>query len=147
MVPPARTRTVDLLITNRESKIKKINNITFTVHRDDLKKAIAVTQSISDELGGEGVRFDDKVTKLSIVGVGMISKPGVAAQLFRVLGQHSINIRLISTSEIKVSCVIDEKDGRRVLELVHDELETLAKKDDVEPLPLVPTICMDSIFF
>jgi aspartate kinase len=69
------------------------------------------------------IPFDDVIAKISIVGVGMMSKPGVAATLFRTLGENGINIRMISTSEIKVSCVIDQTEGRRALEVLHDVFE------------------------
>ena len=92
---------VDMIVQSTEEN--EINNITFTVHQDDLDKATEITQAVSDDLGGKGIKVDPNVAKISIVGVGMISKPGIAAMMFDALGDNSINIKLISTSEIKIS--------------------------------------------
>lgn len=110
---------VDMIIQSVEEN--QINNITFTVQRDDLSAAEKLTKEVAKELGAQGVRTDESISKLSIVGVGMISKPGVAAKMFSALGKAGINILLISTSEIKISCVIKQQDGRRALELLHEE--------------------------
>jgi aspartate kinase len=72
--------------------------------------------------------WDDKVSKVSIVGVGMRSHPGVAAQMFRVLAEGKINIDMISTSEIKVACVVDESKGEKALRLVHQKFALDKKK-------------------
>ena len=109
---------VDMIIQTVEEN--QINNITFTVGIDDLNESVEITKTVAQELKAEGVVFDDNISKLSIVGVGMISKPGVAAQLFKVLGDLGINIRMISTSEIKVSCIIDKDRGRDALNAVHE---------------------------
>lgn len=108
---------VDMIIQTVEEN--QINNITFTVRQEDLMEAVDTTQSVATELGADSVIFDDNISKLSIVGVGMISKPGVAAKLFKVLGDLGINIRMISTSEIKVSCIIDRNRGIEALKTVH----------------------------
>jgi aspartate kinase len=112
---------VDMIVQSTQED--HINNITFTVHQDDLKAATLVGQDISREITAKGITFDDNVAKVSIVGVGMISKPGIAARMFRVLGNEGINIKLISTSEIKISCVVDRKDARRALKALHQEFE------------------------
>ena len=108
---------VDMIIQTVEEN--QINNITFTVGQDDLKEAVSVTESVAKELDAESVVFDENISKLSIVGVGMISKPGVAADFFEIFGKLGINIRMISTSEIKVSCIIDMDRGREALNEVH----------------------------
>lgn len=112
---------VDMIVQSTEED--HINNITFTVHQDDLKAATLVGQDIAREINAKGIKYDDSVAKVSIVGVGMISKPGIAARMFRVLGNEGINIKLIATSEIKISCVVDRKDARRALKSLHQEFE------------------------
>ncbi|NDC82592.1 aspartate kinase [bacterium] len=112
---------VDMIIQSSEED--RVNDITYTVHQDDLKAATLISQEIARDLGAAGVKFDDSIAKVSIVGVGMISKPGIAAKMFRVLADNSINIKLISTSEIKISCAIDRKEARRALRLLHHAFE------------------------
>lgn len=98
---------VDMIIQN----IGEDGNtdFTFTVHRRDYERALAILQDVDKELGAGGVLGDVKIAKVSLVGVGMRSHAGIASTLFRVLGDEGINIQLISTSEIKVSVVVDEK--------------------------------------
>jgi aspartate kinase len=112
---------VDMIIQSVEEN--EINNITFTVSEDDVTEAEKITRDIAESLGANGVRRLDSIAKISIVGVGMISKPGVAAKMFEVLGENKINIHLISTSEIKVSCAIDKEKGKEALELLHKTFE------------------------
>ncbi|MEO9656232.1 aspartate kinase [Marinomonas sp.] len=84
-------------------------DFTFTVHRNEYEQALVILKSIEKELGARDVLSDAKIAKVSIVGVGMRSHAGVASCMFRALAEESINIQLISTSEIKVSVIIDEK--------------------------------------
>ena len=84
-------------------------DFTFTVHRRDYDRAMAIMQEVNTEIGAGGVLGDEKIAKVSLVGVGMRSHAGIASTLFKVLGAEGINIQLISTSEIKVSVVVDEK--------------------------------------
>lgn len=98
---------VDMIIQN----IGEDGNtdFTFTVHRRDYERALAILQDVNVELGAGGILGDMKIAKVSLVGVGMRSHAGIASTLFKVLGAEGINIQLISTSEIKVSVVVDEK--------------------------------------
>jgi aspartate kinase len=84
-------------------------DFSFTVSKNDLKKALAILDQLKTSLGARAVEGDRSVCKVSIVGVGMRSHPGVAAKMFKVLADEGINIQMISTSEIKISVVIDEK--------------------------------------
>lgn len=95
---------VDMIVqsTKRENR----TDLLFTVTRDDLPKTLEVTERVARELGATGVLHATDVGKVSIVGAGMMSNPGVAARMFRALAEHGINIQVISTSEIKVSCLI-----------------------------------------
>ncbi|MFQ3614508.1 MAG: aspartate kinase [Cyanobacteriota bacterium] len=82
------------------------NDIAFTVSRSQVREAAAVAQRIGQELGCEAVMVDEAVAKVSIAGVGMIGRPGIAAQMFQVLAEAGINLQMISMSEMKVSCVV-----------------------------------------
>ena len=113
---------VDMIIQSSHQE-KSTNDITFTVSRQDLQCTLEVTKKIANEIKAGEVIFDDKVGKISIVGVGMISTPGVASKLFTVLGKENINIDLISTSEIKISCVIPESDLLKAANLIHESFD------------------------
>jgi len=99
---------VDMIVQNVSADGS--TDFTFTVHRNDYEKALAILKKVADDTGARGgVTGDDKIAKLSIVGVGMRSHAGVASNMFKALADENINIQMISTSEIKVSVVIDEK--------------------------------------
>jgi aspartate kinase len=97
---------VDMIVLNapREGKV----DLTFTVHRDDFAAALKLSAKAVEQFAGATVTGNDRVAKLSVVGVGMRSHAGVATRLFEVLAQESINVRMISTSEIKISVLVDE---------------------------------------
>ena len=84
-------------------------NFTFTVHRNDFKRALEILEDTANKMGATTVSGDDSIVKLSLVGVGMRSHAGIASQMFETLADEGINIRMISTSEIKISVVVDEK--------------------------------------
>jgi aspartate kinase len=98
---------VDMIIQNIGDD--KSTNFTFTVHRGDYKQALDILEGIASELGADGVSGDDNIVKISVVGVGMRSHAGIASQMFDALATEGINIQMISTSEIKISVVVDEK--------------------------------------
>ncbi|WP_191601288.1 aspartate kinase [Marinomonas algicola] len=98
---------VDMIVQNVSAD--GTTDFTFTVHRTEFSKAFEILENIKDELGARDVIGDSKIVKVSIVGVGMRSHAGVASTMFKALAKESINIQLISTSEIKVSVIIDEK--------------------------------------
>lgn len=97
---------VDMIVLNapREGKV----DLTFTVHRDDFAAALKLSAKAVEQFSGATVTGNDRVAKLSVVGVGMRSHAGVATRLFEVLANESINVRMISTSEIKISVLVDE---------------------------------------
>ncbi|EAQ63585.1 aspartate kinase, monofunctional class, partial [Marinomonas sp. MED121] len=98
---------VDMIVQNVSAD--GTTDFTFTVHRNEFDQAMDILKAIQEELGARGVVGDAKIAKVSIVGVGMRSHAGVASTMFKALADESINIQLISTSEIKVSVIIDEK--------------------------------------
>lgn len=110
---------VDMIVQSTEEN--RSNTITFTVQQDDIIKARRITESVAQQIGARGVKVDEKVAKVSIVGVGMISRSGVAAQMFRCLGEAGVNIHLISTSEIKISCAVDLSKATEAVKLLHAE--------------------------
>ena len=95
--------------------------ITFTVSTDDLKKSLLVLEPLGKEIGARGVTAQDGIAKVSIVGVGMKSHPGVAADMFEMLAGNGINIQMISTSEIKISVVVDLKDADKAANVLHEK--------------------------
>jgi aspartate kinase len=103
----AKNIEIDMIVQN--VGLDQTTDFTFTVHRHDVKAARAVLDTIRDELGARDVISDDKICKVSVVGVGMRSHAGVASQMFQALADEGINIQMISTSEIKISVVVDEK--------------------------------------
>jgi aspartate kinase len=100
-----------------------INNLSFTVGKSDLKKAREVLEKVAKDLQASGVQVDEGVAKVSVVGVGMRSHSGVAAQMFDALAQNNINIEMISTSEIKISVVIPEKDVDAAVRAIHAQFK------------------------
>ena len=98
---------VDMIIQNTGHD--GTTDFTFTVHRNDYPNAMAIMEATADELGAREVNGDDKITKISIVGVGMRSHAGIANIMFESLASEGINISMISTSEIKISVVVDQK--------------------------------------
>ena len=96
-------------------------DITFTVTEDQAKEAVAAIESMNDVLNYKSVSADNSITKVSIVGAGMETHPGVAAKMFEALSDAKINIQNISTSEIKISVLIDQKDADRAVVAIHDK--------------------------
>jgi aspartate kinase len=112
---------VDMIVQNVSTE--GYTDMTFTIPRTDFKKAIGITQGVANELGAKAVTSDDKIAKISLVGVGMKTHSGIASRMFTVLAREGINIMMISTSEIKISCVIDEKFTELAVRALHDEFE------------------------
>ena len=98
-------------------------DISFTVPRPIGRARSQVLEDAGGEIGAEGVTDDDRVAKVSIVGVGMRSHSGVAARMFQALSREGINIQMISTSEIAVSCVIEDKYTELAVRALHDAFE------------------------
>lgn len=109
---------VDMIVQN-VSIDTKATDISFTVSKSDAKKAFEITRQVSDKLGASGVDMNDDVAKVSIVGVGMRSHFGVAAKMFETLANEGINIMMISTSEIKISCVVDVRHADKAAVILH----------------------------
>jgi aspartate kinase len=109
---------VDMIIQNASADGH--TDMTFTVSREDLRRALDIVRHIAQEISAAGVRQEEQVAKVSIVGVGMRTHAGVAAKMFAVLANERINIEMIATSEIKVSVVVDSKYGELAMRALHD---------------------------
>jgi len=112
---------VDMIIQNISER--GLSDISFTVPRSEMKKAVDVGNRLKEVLGAKEVRADDKIAKVSAVGVGMRSHSGIAAKMFKALADEGINIDMISTSEIKISCVVNAERGQDALRILHKAFE------------------------
>src|SRR6266550_2162583 len=110
---------VDMIVQN--ASIDGTADISFTIHEDELENARTILMPVIGELGAKRLNTSSGVAKLSVVGIGMRSHSGVAARMFECLGKSGINIELVSTSEIKIAVIIDEKDAERAAQLIHAE--------------------------
>jgi aspartate kinase len=108
---------VDVIIQNASAD--GITDFSFTVHRNDYSKAMEIAKMVQAHIGAKDIVGDNKVCKVSMVGVGMRSHVGIASQMFRTLAEEGINIQMISTSEIKISVVVDEKYMELAVRVLH----------------------------
>ena len=110
---------VDMIVQN--ASIAGTTDISFTIHEDELENARKILMPVIGEMGAIRLNTTSGVAKLSVVGIGMRSHSGVAARMFECLGRNGINIQLVSTSEIKIAVIVDEKDAERAAQLIHAE--------------------------
>ena len=110
---------VDMIVQNTGAD--GTTDFTFTVNRNDYERTVEILERVAQEMGAKGVRGDKKIVKISIVGVGMRSHAGIASRMFKALADDGINIRMISTSEIKISVVVDEKYSELGVRILHAE--------------------------
>ena len=110
---------VDMIIQN--TRAEGMTDLTFTVPKTDYKKALEIEKKVAGEIGAEAVFGDENVAKVSVTGVGMKNHSGVAARMFSALAKENINIMLISTSEIRISCVVEEKYAELAVRVLHTE--------------------------
>ena len=98
-------------------------DLSFTVPEKDLSKAVKVIQDLSDQIKIATLETDSDISKVSVVGIGMVSHVGIASKMFSALAEQNINIQMISTSEIKISCVIDQTQTDKAVEVIHDSFD------------------------
>jgi aspartate kinase len=110
---------VDMIIQNLQRD--ELNDITFTINQEQEKLAVKVLDKIKEELKFNNYTIDQDVAKISIVGAGMQSTPGIAARMFCSFGENGINIEMITTSEIKISCLIKKDEANKALNVLHKE--------------------------
>jgi aspartate kinase len=109
---------VDMIVQNAANA--GATDLTFTVARSDLRRAVSLVRGPAEAVGAKRVVSDENIAKVSVAGLGMRSQPGVAQKTFDLLAAESINIVMISTSEIKISCVVEAREGERALRALHD---------------------------
>src|SRR5690606_22956675 len=112
---------VDMIV--QTTKAEKTTDLLFTVTRDDLPRTREICAELVRELGARTLVDQTHLVKVSIVGSGMMSNPGVAAKMFGALAENGINIEVISTSEIKISCLIDEAQMEQAVRAIHAAFE------------------------
>lgn len=108
---------IDMIVQNVSHK--RITDISFTVEKSQAHKALDVTKKVAKRIGASSVLYDEDIAKVSIVGIGMKAHSGVAHRMFRALARAKINIEMISTSEISISCVIRKKQGKTAVRVLH----------------------------
>ena len=111
---------VDMIVQSVRVANEGVTDITFTIARSDLASAEATLDQLKKEMDIEDILVDDHMAKVSSVGAGMAGHPGIASGMFGVLGKLGINIEIISTSEISITCLIDEKDTDRAVKAIHE---------------------------
>ncbi len=120
--PLARANiSIDIIVQN--ASINSITDLTFTVARTDLLKAMSIVEPVAKSVGGKQCVADSTLAKVSIVGTGMLNTPGYAARMFRTLCQHGINIQLIATSEIRITCIVSEDKVKDAVRALHQAFE------------------------
>lgn len=128
--------SVDMIIQSQRCRLvngQATRDIAFTVAQAEATQAKNVVESVSHEFGWGDVVVDEAIAKVSVVGLGMINTPGVAARMFDALAKQRINIQMIATSEIKISCLVAEADGVKALKAVHDAFELYGTESFVVP--------------
>jgi aspartate kinase len=110
---------VDMIV--QSASISGTTDVSFTIHEDELENARTILMPVIGQIGAKRLNTSSGMAKLSVVGIGMRSHSGVAARMFECLGKNGINIELVSTSEIKIAVIIDEKDAERAAQLIHAE--------------------------
>jgi len=113
--------SVDTIVQN--ASVERVTDLTFTVSKEDVGKAMEVVEPVARSIGATGCIADAKLGKVSIVGTGMQNTPGYAARMFRALSDANINIELISTSEIRITCIIDRKRVKDAVVALHKAFE------------------------
>lgn len=113
--------SVDMIVQNVSHT--RLTDISFTVPKADLNKALAAARTIAKKIGAGEVLYDELIARVSIVGSGMRSYPGIAAQMFQTLAENKINIEMISTSEISISCIINQKNADKAVNALHRKFQ------------------------
>ncbi|MCL8206576.1 MAG: aspartate kinase [Actinomycetia bacterium] len=109
---------VDMIVQSVDRN--QVTDLCFTVQRADLTRALDLAREVASAVGAAGVSADENVAKVSAVGAGMADHPGVAATMFAALAERKINIQMISTSEIKISCLVDAEHGHEAVRAIHE---------------------------
>jgi aspartate kinase len=119
----AASINIDMIVQNISAAATGRTDISFTVPREDGQAAMTSLRQLQDEVGFESLLYDDRIGKVSVVGAGMRSHPGVSATFFGALAEAGVNIEMISTSEIRISVVVDENDVRVAVDAAHEAFD------------------------
>ncbi len=119
----AKNISVDMIIQSYARQSNNTNDVAFTVSSDDVEKVLEILEPIAKELQASNVHVNDNIAKVSIVGAGMVDRPGIAADMFKSLADAGINIKMISTSEIKISCLVDKQNAKEAVKRLHEVFE------------------------
>jgi len=115
--------SVDMIIQSYARTKTKTNDIAFTIDKNDLEKTAQVLEKLKTDLNIGTIHIDENIAKISIVGAGMVDRPGIAATMFETVANAGINIKMISTSEIKISCLVEKEDAQNALKALHKTFE------------------------
>lgn len=115
---------VDMIVQSIRNSEKKIIDMVFTISKPDVEQAKSLVESLANDMGAIGVIIDENVAKVSVVGAGMYGSPGIAAAMFGALGEAGVNIEVISTSEISISCLIREDQVKEAVNAIHKKFFT-----------------------
>ena len=117
----AESINIDMIVQNLSEGGK--TDVSFTMPKDDLARSRAIVKKVADDVGAEGYSADEDIAKLSLIGAGMKSHPGVAAKMFQALAEAEINMEMISTSSIRISCVIRASEVERAVNVLHESFD------------------------
>ncbi len=119
----AKNISVDMIIQSYARQSNNTNDIAFTISSDDIQRTLDILDPIAKELNASNVHVNENIAKVSIVGAGMVDRPGIAAEMFKSLADAGINIKMISTSEIKISCLVDKQNAKEAVKHLHEVFE------------------------
>jgi aspartate kinase len=108
---------IDMIIQNVSRT--GYTDVSFTVMADDLARTLKLMQNVVKDIGADSVTYDKDIAKVSVVGIGMKSHSGIAAKMFKTLASAKVNIEMISTSEIKISCIVKKQKGEDAVRVLH----------------------------
>lgn len=133
--PIARANIVVDMIVQNPSREGSHTDMTFTVPKSSIEESLNILEKVKDKIGAREILYEENVAKVSVIGVGMRNHSGVAAIAFSALKKENINVKIISTSEIKISCLIDEKYTELAVRTLHEafglaNLQEFTGKDD-----------------
>lgn len=115
--------SVDMIIQSYARKVSNTNDIAFTIDSSDTDNAVETLNKLKPEMKYGEIQVNPEIAKVSIVGAGMIDRPGIASAMFETLAKENINIKMISTSEIKISCLVNKEDAHKAVKALHDVFE------------------------
>jgi aspartate kinase len=124
---------IDMIVQNVSAEGR--TDVSFTLPKDDLRLVEPTLERVAREVGGNGVTLDADVAKISLIGAGMKSDPGVAADMFDALAEAGINIEIISTSSIRISCVVRASEVERAVRVLHDRFDLSQEALSLETHP------------